>query len=359
MALSSKAPAEGSWGKFIPPDYPWLQWSGRVDFRKKSARFDWAQVSVKAEFEGDACAVYLDPVDNNFNLFVDGELKAILGTRPLNKDIENYSLWKKPKSNGVHIWVLDGLGKGRHRLELNKRTGANFNIAKFYGLRLDQAAVLHKPAPAPSRRIEFIGDSLTNAYGCEAPARECAELRPYENSWKSYAALSARALNAQAQVLALSGYGVVRNYGEKKKTSPKPMPFHYQRVISGEDEILWDRSKFKPDAIVVNLGTNDFSTEPVPDATTFLNGYMDLLDQALEGRRKTPVFLISVKGRLIQEQRTAEALAWAKDKKIDATLVEFEAAGDHELGCDWHPQAVVHERWAKVLTQALKSHLNW
>jgi hypothetical protein len=359
LGVANSALADSHWGPFIPPNYPWLRWSGRADVRSKVARFDWAQVSVSAEFEGQACAIYLDPLDNDFNVFVDGKLKAIFGPKPKSAFHPDLGLWQAPRKNGVKIWVLDSLGPGPHLLELNKRTGANFNIAKFFGLRLGSDGKLLQPPPPPARRLEFIGDSLTNAYGCEGDSGDCQDLRPFENSWKSYAALAARDLSADLQIIALSGYGVVRNYGDKKKASREPMPALYDRVISGDDEPHWDRDKFRPDAVVVNLGTNDFSTRPYPDPEAFQKGMASLLDEAVDGRGKIPVFVISTKESHLQQKSLGEAVQRARQRGLDATLVEFEAPGDDEQGCSEHPRAGVHQRWAATLEKALKTKMNW
>jgi hypothetical protein len=359
LAASLLRADDGQWGKFIPPDYPWLQWTGRVEFHGKEARFDWAQVDLRVEFEGSACAIYLDPLKNQFNIFVDGQLKAIIGPKPKYHDHPDEALWISPLPSQTGTWVLSNLGLGHHLLEINKRTGPNFNVAKFYGLRLDAQARLLKPAPLPSRHLEFIGDSLTNAYGCEASSRQCKELSPFENSWKSYASISARDLNADQQIIALSGYGLVRNYGDKNPVSSDPMPNYYHRVISGDERPLWDASKFKPDAIIINLGNNDFYAPPFPDPERFQKGMSDLVDDALQGRSKIPVFIVSVLGIPIQDRSLTEAVRRAKLRGLDETLVQFSEPGDEEMGCSWHPNAAVHLRWAKTLERAMKAKLNW
>jgi lysophospholipase L1-like esterase len=256
-------------------------------------------------------------------------------------------------------WVLSQLPKGRKRLEISKRTGANFGAATFYGLRLDAFASLHKAKARSERKIEFLGDSLTNAYGAEGPGKQCPELRPYENAAKGFAALAAGQLGADLQVLALSGYGVVRNYGDAAPRSAAPFPLHYGRQISSEPGSRWDRSKFKPDAVVVNLGTNDFSTEPAPTEAEFIEAYLALIHDALQGRGAIPVFIASPKGRKIQELRCAQVVERAKKAGLDAQLVELEAVPESELGCDWHPLAQVHRRWAHTLASAMKRRLNW
>ncbi|MES2200853.1 MAG: GDSL-type esterase/lipase family protein [candidate division FCPU426 bacterium] len=358
--VSMNAFSSETWGPLVAPGDPRIAWAGRIDFSApEAAVFDWAQTGFSLRFSGDALQLVLDPGDNNLDLRIDGELKAIIGPLPRDKNLPNIKLWMLPESTGPRVWSLSGLKNGAHAFTLAKRTGANFGPARFYGLRLDKNGKLEKPSAPLKRRLEFIGDSLPNGYGCAGAAKVCAELRPFENSGRSYAALCGAELSAEIQVLALSGFGVVRNYGDKEKRSKDPLPFYYGRTLQGNPGSLWDRSKFKPDAVILFLGSNDYSTEPNPDPKEFYHGFDGLVDQAMKDRKGTPLFVVNLRGRKVQETAVQEAFQRTKARGLDVTLVTFENAEDHEFGCDWHPKAVVHERWAKTLEAALKSKLGW
>lgn len=83
----------------------------------------------------------------------------------------------------------------------------------FKGLYVDEGKEL-APAPVlPRRRIEFIGNSITCGYGIESEDRDAPFTYNTENHYYTYAALTARALQAQHLVVARSGIGVYRNYG--------------------------------------------------------------------------------------------------------------------------------------------------
>jgi lysophospholipase L1-like esterase len=69
----------------------------------------------------------------------------------------------------------------------------------------------------------------------------------------------ARELGAEYHVTAVSGIGATRNYD---CADPNPMPAVYDRVfLEAANSPDWDpeHTKFVPDAILVALGTNDFS----------------------------------------------------------------------------------------------------
>lgn len=359
MSLSALLPARGEWGKFMPPDHAGIRWMGRVLHHEGRADFDWTQVTAALDFDGTACAIYLDPMNNNFSVMVDGELAALLGPRPVDTDHPLYRLWLLRQGGEIPVWTVQGLKPGRHRLELVKRTGANFGMAKFYGFRLNAGARLGRPAPPSKRRLEFIGDSLTNGYGVDGPGKECKELRCWEDGAKAWAALAGRELGADFQVIAISGYGVVRNYGEGSRTSRMPLPAHYGRTVSLMDGHAWDRSRFKPHAVVICLGTNDFSTQPHPTLEEFVGGYLDLIEAALEGRKGTPVILGLPLGDSVLEKRTREVAARALAKGWKVSLVDLDKPSDDELGCDWHPKAVAQRRRADRLKSELATRLGW
>lgn len=47
----------------------------------------------------------------------------------------------------------------------------------------------------------------------------------------------------------------------------------------------------KPDVVVINLGTNDFGTEPYPDKKDFIEAYSGIVDAGAENVRKHSNYL--------------------------------------------------------------------
>lgn len=68
-------------------------------------------------------------------------------------------------------------------------------------------------------------------------------------------------------------FKINRNYDDVNTTSPDPLPSIYPRAIATSGtSATWNFTAWVPDALVINLGTNDFSTTPNPDETTFTTG---------------------------------------------------------------------------------------
>lgn len=344
MILGSLLPfSEMKAGKYIPPYHPDIHYSGRIDMSSKdTVRFDWPGVSVECRFSGKSIGIRINGgKDNYFNLFIDGE---------------QISVFQAPRDTTITIRPLQR--KDTHQLLLTKRTEANMGTARFMGFVLEDKGKLYPLLKIPNRRIEFIGNSITCGYGTEGSSKD-EHFRPdTENNYKSYAAILARAFSAEAHFTAHSGKGVVRNYGDKKPVSNTgdTMPGHYNRTLDNNPALTWDFSSWKPDCVVINLGTNDFSTTPHPDKHTFLKGYRELLSQIRHAYGNIPVFCVV--GPMIDEpcfSYVKEFTLYCRNAEQDYQIY-FAGLPDsllnqvEDLGSDWHPS---YKGQLKIATQLL------
>ena len=64
-------------------------------------------------------------------------------------------------------------------------------------------------------------------------------------------------LNAQYIAVARSGIGIYRNYGGPVEGSIDCLPNMYDYTLYGDTTEIWDFSRYIPDIVCVNLGTND------------------------------------------------------------------------------------------------------
>ena len=115
-----------------------------------SLSFDWSGCHFTFRFDGSRCAMRAaDTGRNYYNVFVDGRL------------------YGKATVEGASSCVplAEGLAPGPHTVTVQKRTEAEQGRTTLYGVEAD-GALLDLP-PAPSRLIEFIGDSHTCGYGTE------------------------------------------------------------------------------------------------------------------------------------------------------------------------------------------------
>lgn len=117
--------------------------------------------------------------------------------------------------------LAEGLAPGPHTVTVQKRTEAEQGRTTLYGIEAD-GALLDLP-PAPSRLIEFIGDSHTCGYGTEGKTASEPFTPETENCDLAWGCIVARCFDADYVLTAHSGQGVVRNWGRREAdvgTSP-------------------------------------------------------------------------------------------------------------------------------------------
>lgn len=321
------------------PEPPAIHYVGRHDASDPDrVRMGWSGVGAVFRFAGTDASVRLDDAGRYFTVVVDGAVQPPLATSP-----------------GEQTYPLAvGLAAGEHTIELYRRTEGSFGATEILGV--DLVGELLAPPPV-TRRIEVIGDSITCGYGNEGVA-PCSFSAETENHYLTYAAVAARTLGAELSTVAWSGKGLVYNFGDDKN---EPLPQVYDRLIAGE-ATAWSFA-WQPDVVVINLGTNDFSTDGDPPADVFVPTYVDFLAHL---RDVYPgAFLLPIAPTLFGDEATLVA-GYLQD-----AVDQRHAAGDPDVafadvnvewigsGCDGHPTVATHAGMAANLVAALELHLGW
>jgi lysophospholipase L1-like esterase len=126
-----------------------------------------------------------------------------------------------------------------------------------------------------------------------------------------------------------------------------------------------------PDAVIINLGTNDFAGG-IPDQKAFTRAYTELL-AALRQRYPDAYLLCTVGPMLSDSSPVGElqlsaarlfvhqaATAQRQTGDLRVGFLEFPMQTDAQgYGCDWHPNLATHAAMAKKLTGALRDALGW
>ena len=127
----------------------------------------------------------------------------------------------------------------------------------------------------------------------------------------------------------------------------------------------WDFSRYQPDVVCINLGTNDLSTNNY-DLTLLKQGYQKLYQMVREHNPQAKIVLLTGSMLYNQEQREAQQL-------LNEVMNEARQAGDKEVfrfdmtqimsdegyGNDWHPNIRQDEKMASELTPFLRELMNW
>lgn len=334
----------------IDADNSNIQYIGRFDFSNpKKVVFDWAGVCICAKFTGTSCSLRLYDSTDEYAITIDDHAPKLL----------------TPHTSSVYR-VATGLEDSiPHTIMIQKRTEPLVGRGVFMGFILDKGAMLLPPDKRPDRRIEFIGNSITSGFGVMGDSPNCHFSPQTENATMSYASIAARALRADYSLISFSGRGVVRNYGDKNKTSVDPMPALYDRICYFDTTLKWDFSKWIPQAVVINLGTNDFSTQPYPDKEVFEAAYDKLIDHVR--LLYTDVAIFCVTGPMIGEPCTSYVREVVKeqqqregrDKDIYFIEIPWRDLSEDDWGCDMHPNVFGADKMANVVVPMIKLMMNW
>ncbi|HEY6727006.1 MAG TPA: SGNH/GDSL hydrolase family protein [Polyangiaceae bacterium] len=327
---------------------PLVRFVGRVDTSDPSAaRFAWSGSGFAARFDGTSLAVRMGG-GQEYTVLVDG----VVGP-------------KFVPSGGGFALVAHGLPSGVHEVQVYRRTEAHLGESSLLGVDVGDGQLL-APSPAPARRLEVVGDSISCGYGNEGADQTCGFTPQTENHYQSYGALVARALGAELVTVGWSGKGVVCNYGDAPDSCTDPMPTYYDRTLPQRPQSRWDFSRWQPHAVVVNLGTNDFSTEVDPTPAEFEAAYVALLGRIRAAYADAVIFCTIGPMLFGEDLETARgAIARAVHARIaagDAAVKVFELAPTnpaHGYGCDWHPSVRTHQVMADTLTAVLRAELGW
>jgi len=249
-----------------------LRWSGRTiyDQTHDAVFFNWTCAGFTLRFTGTRLEM---------------NVVAFAETYPGEADsLPWFALFLDGKQEPERIFCLQAgeqtvtlfksVSKETHTLKLVKRSEGSKGRAGLRSLSLD-GELLELPAEEKRRRIEFVGDSITCGFGNEMSAEAAQFSAEQENGLLSYGAVASERLDAAYQLISVSGIPLCWASDENyRMTLPGVTDFHPPvRTMEGYYEYVdrfheeregktsgftrWDFSRFVPDAVVINLGTND------------------------------------------------------------------------------------------------------
>jgi lysophospholipase L1-like esterase len=328
---------------------PAVRWIGRFDLSSPGQpTAEWSASAMQARFSGTSVSVKLGGHGNYFAVFVDGVERPVITT------------------NGASSYpVATGLAPGVHDVLVVRRDEASGQPSQLVGFDLGTGGQLLAPPPAAAHRLEVIGDSISAGFGDECTNASMPFTAATENANIAYGPLTARALGAELHLLAWSGKGIYRNYdGSMTET----MPILWRRTLPTFTTSRWDPRAWIADAVVINLGSNDYGAKGDPTAGVQA-AYLDFVTNL---RGVYPgAFIFCALGPMM-----AGASLDSMRMAIQAVIARRSAAGDTHLklvefptqdckadgsgcGCQYHPNAAEQQAMATILGGAIHETLGW
>lgn len=263
------------------------------------------------------------------------------------------------------------LEEGENTVKLIKLSESANSILAIDSIDVDGEAI--KPTAAKAHSIEIIGDSITCGYGVDGTLKESFSTKN-ENAAKTYGYLTAQALDADYSLVSVSGTGIISGYSNgTTKNEQNLMPPVYENLcftwswIDGAcpKDLEWDFSQYQPEAVVINLGTNDNSYTKGDEAKCkeYADGYVEFIKTV---RKNNPdAAIVCALGIMGQELYPSieQAVEAYKTETGDTNVYAFEFSNQNAdangYGVDYHPSEQSHIEAAEELTAELSELLGW
>ncbi|KZM24360.1 cellulose binding [Ascochyta rabiei] len=331
---------------------------GRVN--PASKELTWPGTGISFTFKGTSATINLANIvgDNSFDLIVDGKAPTEIA-KVVNATVS-----------------ISNLAKGTHTVVLRRRSETALGTVSISTVTTDGSFVAEK---APSRQIEIIGDSITVGYGLDG-TNPCTNNAAVTDNPKTYGVLAANALRADYQVIAWSGKGLVRNIASTTPDTSPVIPELYTRYGANDASGSYPfPSSWEPSAVVINLGTNDWSylgynaqgqsyaAREVLSPSVFTTALVKFVKQIQSHHPAAQFFLLNSPmlsdsfptAADAQKTNQTKALQDAiKQLGVKAHFVDWPSQGS-DVGCDYHPNAATHATEGKVLAAAIQAVLKW
>jgi lysophospholipase L1-like esterase len=309
---------------------------------------EWSATAMQARFSGTSVSAKLGGTNNYFAVVLDGVVQPVI------------------KTGGANTYpIATGLAAGTHDVLVFRRDEAFDQPSQLLGFDFGGGQLLPPPA-APMRRIEVIGDSISAGYGDECAQANDRFSAATENEYIAYGPLTARALGADIHVVAWSGKGLYRNLDG---TMAETMPILWQRTIPTDMASRWDPATWIPDAVVINLGTNDYGAQGADPSAAYQAAYLQFVTD-LRRVYAGAFFFCAIGPMLSGTKYIAASMAIANVVAMrkaagDARVLQVSfpsqncAANLAGCGCDYHPNGAEHQAMANVLLAAMRGALGW
>ena len=239
---------------------------------------------------------------------------------------------------------MAALSDGPHVVRIEVVTESQRAPDNFGGFALARNAKALTP-PRRTRQIEFIGDSHTVGYGNTSRTRSCTpdEVWATTDNSQAFGPLTAGHYHADYQINAISGRGIVRNYNG---SAGDPLPVVYPYGLFDKRAVVNDKT-WKPQIIVIALGTNDFSTPLNPTErwksrdelhADFEATYVKFV-QSIRAKDARVFFILITTGGTDEMQAEVRKVVGQLNAAGESRVAFIPVNGLSMTGCDWHPSS--------------------
>lgn len=327
-----------------PALHPYIEYTGRFQPVSDGQQVWASGAYVTIRFKGTYCAVELldefkwNKSYNYLHVIVDGKEISRIRTVGQNN----------------RLLLAEGLSDTEHVIIVAKDTESMMGYVRFRSWICDQ--LLPAP-PGPSRKIEFIGNSITCGMGADESAQACGKGEWYDqhNAWNAYGPTTARQLNASWHLSSESGIGLIHSCCDK----PRVMPEIFDKANFGDNQVSWSFDRYQPDLVSICLGQND----GIQDSVLFCRAYVDFIETIRSKYPHASLLLLSSpmadEALRATQQKFLPAIQKAALKKRAGNISVYVFKTTFNSGCSFHPSRSEHARISAEITSHIQSWLGW
>lgn len=338
---------------YLQNDVLWLGFSGT------GAEFTYTGKKLDLSFVGDEASKIEGNKDNyaRVAVYVDGERVVDEMISQAEKTVE---VFKSDESKSVGVKII----------KLSETAMSAVGVKPIEIAKEEKI----EPAAAKEHRIEFIGDSITCGYGVDDEDENHHFSTSTEDVTKAYAYKTAQALNADYSMVSISGYGIISGYtdnGEKKDDQTIPqyyesLGFSYGSFDGTKPQSLsWDFSQFKPEAVVINLGTNDdsYCQSDSDKQQEYTDAYVEFIKKVREKNPDAKIFCtVGIMGGRIYTALEDAYINYTKetgDENIYVYKFDSQNGAEDGYAADWHPTEKTHQKSSEAFAAEMKNIMGW
>ncbi|WP_440056817.1 GDSL-type esterase/lipase family protein (plasmid) [Pseudoalteromonas sp. T1lg65] len=321
---------------------------GRVskNYQQGSVKLNWPGTQMRTKLIGRSIAIDIKGYGDQFDVLVDGKLHKKLKTS-YSGESEHFVLFEQEDHKAVNI-------------ELVKRWENYQNNTEILQVHIDgRVEGIWQQQP----HILFIGDSISAGFGSESNKRQCEwpEVVATSNARLAFPYMTADMLNASYTQVSYSGLGLVRNWsGNQPHHTLRSYYDQFSAVPNSGNEFI---DKY-PQLIVIEVGTNDFSTDPQPHEpwdnilqvkASWENTMVEFVTTLRNRYPMTPIIFMPRPAYPYDYIIPATETAKSRLEKLGVTELYTHNFYSELNGCVWHPTESEHKSIADNLAGFIRS----
>lgn len=318
----------------------YLRTHGRYTIKQECLAFDWSNSGISFNFSGSGFILsfgsYTADEPAYVKVFLDGVEQRFAIT------------------NGKEKIIYENLAEKRHRITVLRVTEGSvpllFKDLVFLGM---DHKVMAPPFDKP-RKIEFLGDSITCGYGVIANPSETTYHTFQQDSTMTYAYFTAKELEADAHYECISGKGIMCNCNGEKDYE---IPLFFEHASQSKEP--WDFTRWTPNIVVVNAGTNDVAGA-IPDQV-YTEACIEFIKQIRSKYAEADIIWVygMMNDKYVSAIKSAVRESNKTDEKVHFLYVDSINQMKGETGANGHPNTRANMRVSKLLVKKIKSVTDW